>query len=258
MDIIYRLGQASAKEVQENLPDPPSYSAVRALLATLENKEMVKHGKESRRYIYKATINEKKARKSALQNLLSTFFDGKPQNLVAALLDKEDEQLSASEIAEIRKLVESLQFHPDRVLAQPHDPFDHGVGSFDALQERAPLDTLPVCVHAVVYEVVPLPVVPSGHLAVEDGSFVRLPGHVEGQQEHIKRPVDQEAQLLPHEVCAHAHVPDTVGLFAHNVFSFVKIVKMVALDGDRLGSREKWRKRLAVPIQSSPAAMQSS
>ncbi len=109
MDIIYRLGQASAKEVQENLPDPPSYSAVRALLATLENKEMVKHGKESRRYIYKAAINEKKARKSAIQNLLSTFFDGKPQKLVAALLDEESEQLSASEISEIRKLVENKE-----------------------------------------------------------------------------------------------------------------------------------------------------
>lgn len=109
MDIIYRLGQASAKEVQENLPDPPSYSAVRALLATLENKEMVTHGKESRRYIYKATINEKKARKSAIQNLLSTFFEGKPQKLVAALLDEEAEQLSSSEIAEIRKLVENKE-----------------------------------------------------------------------------------------------------------------------------------------------------
>ena len=109
MDIIYRLGQASAKEVQENLPDPPSYSAVRALLATLENKEMVKHSKESRRYIYKAAINEKKARKSAIQNLLSTFFDGKPQKLVAALLDDESEQLSASEISAIRKLVENKE-----------------------------------------------------------------------------------------------------------------------------------------------------
>lgn len=109
MDIIYRLGQASAKEVQENLPDPPSYSAVRALLATLENKKMVIHGKESRRYIYKALINEKKARKSAIQNLLSTFFDGKPQKLVAALLDEESEQLSTSEISEIRKLVENKE-----------------------------------------------------------------------------------------------------------------------------------------------------
>ena len=106
MDIIYRLGKASAKDVQEQLPDPPSYSAVRALLATLENKEMVKHGKESRRYIYEAVINEKKARKSAIENLLSTFFGGNPKKLVAALLSDETDQLSTAEIAEIRKLVE--------------------------------------------------------------------------------------------------------------------------------------------------------
>lgn len=106
MDIIYRLGQASAKDVQENLPDPPSYSAVRALLVTLENKGMVKHAKESRRYIYKPAITEKKARTSAIKNLLSTFFEGKPQNLVAALLDEKDQNLSKEEIDEIRKMVQ--------------------------------------------------------------------------------------------------------------------------------------------------------
>ena len=67
---------------------------------------MVKHGKESRRYIYKAAINEKQARKSAIQNLLFTFFEGKPQKLIAALLDEQAEQMSPSEISEIRKLVE--------------------------------------------------------------------------------------------------------------------------------------------------------
>lgn len=106
MDIIYRLGQASAKEVQENLPDPPSYSAVRALLATLENKGMVNHAKESRRYIYKPAFSEKKARNSAIKNLLSTFFEGKPKNLVAALLEDNDQNLSENDINEIRKLVE--------------------------------------------------------------------------------------------------------------------------------------------------------
>jgi len=105
MDIIYRLGKASAKDVQENLPDPPSYSAVRALLVTLENKGMVKHGKESRRYIYKPAITEKKARKSAIRNLVATFFEGKPQNLVAALLDEKDQNLSKEEIEQIRKMV---------------------------------------------------------------------------------------------------------------------------------------------------------
>jgi len=74
MDIVYKLGQASAKDVLENLPDPPSYSAVRALLVTLEGKGMVKHSKDSRRYIYKPAITETRARKSAITNLLSTFF----------------------------------------------------------------------------------------------------------------------------------------------------------------------------------------
>ncbi|MGJ8672114.1 BlaI/MecI/CopY family transcriptional regulator [Rubritalea sp.] len=105
MDIIYRLGKASAKEVLENLPDPPSYSAVRALLVTLENKGMLNHSKESRRYIYTPAITEVKARNSAIKNLLSTFFNNKPKNLIAALLDESDENLTKSEIDEIRKMV---------------------------------------------------------------------------------------------------------------------------------------------------------
>jgi len=105
MDIIYRLGKASAKDVQENLPDPPSYSAVRALLVTLEKKGMVNHAKESRRYIYKPAIAEKKARNSALKNLITTFFEGKPENLVAALLDEKDQNLSKDQIDEIRNMV---------------------------------------------------------------------------------------------------------------------------------------------------------
>lgn len=106
MDILYRLGQASAKEVQENLSDPPSYSAVRALMATLESKGMVKHSKQSRRYIYTPAITEKRARRSAISNLLSTFFDGKPDKLVAALLDPKDMQLDQDEIDKIRDAVD--------------------------------------------------------------------------------------------------------------------------------------------------------
>ncbi len=106
LDIIYRLGEATAKDVQENLPDPPSYSAVRALLVTLENKEMVKHTKSGRRYLYQPAIAEDSAKRSALKNLLGTFFQGKPENLVAALLDPKDQQLSAEEIDSIRSLID--------------------------------------------------------------------------------------------------------------------------------------------------------
>ncbi|MGY8648135.1 MAG: BlaI/MecI/CopY family transcriptional regulator [Verrucomicrobiales bacterium] len=106
LDILYRLGEATAQDVLEELPDPPSYSAVRALLATLENKEMVKHTKDGRRYLYAPMITERKAKRTALKGLLHTFFQGKPQNLVAALLDPSDQNLSREEIKEIRKLVE--------------------------------------------------------------------------------------------------------------------------------------------------------
>lgn len=105
MDIVYRLGEATAQDVQDQLPDPPSYSAVRALLATLENKEMLKHSKEGRRYLYTPAINERKAKQTALKGLLNTFFQGKPENLVAALLDPSDQKLSRQEIEDIRKLI---------------------------------------------------------------------------------------------------------------------------------------------------------
>ncbi|MDB9742117.1 BlaI/MecI/CopY family transcriptional regulator [Akkermansiaceae bacterium] len=107
LDIIYKLGKATAKQVQEHLPDPPSYSAVRALLVTLEKKELLTHVKESRTYIYLPVIQQEKARNSAIKNLLNTFFDGKPQNLIATLLDEEDQKLSKTAIDEIRSLIDT-------------------------------------------------------------------------------------------------------------------------------------------------------
>jgi predicted transcriptional regulator len=106
MDILFRKGRATAEEVLEELPDPPSYSAVRALLATLESKQLVKHEKDSRRYVYLPAVPEKKAKRTALRQLLATFFEGSPEKLVASLLDPRDQQLSAEEIERIRKLID--------------------------------------------------------------------------------------------------------------------------------------------------------
>ncbi len=106
MTILYRRGEATAKEIQDELVDPPSYSAVRALLATMIGKELVTTRKDSRRYVYRATVSEKKAKKSALQQLLSTFFEGKPENLVASLLDPKDQSLSEEEIHRIRSIID--------------------------------------------------------------------------------------------------------------------------------------------------------
>jgi predicted transcriptional regulator len=106
MEILFRKGRATAEEVMAELPDPPSYSAVRALLATLEQKELVKHSKDSRRYVYLPAVPEKRAKRSALKQLLTTFFEGSPEKLVASLLDPNDQKLSKDEIARIRKLLD--------------------------------------------------------------------------------------------------------------------------------------------------------
>lgn len=109
MDILFRLGKATAEEVMTELPDPPGYSAVRALLATLEAKGMARHGKESRRYVYQPTVPGKRAKRTALKRLLATFFEGSPEKLVASLLDPQDQQLSRDEIQRIRKLIDEEQ-----------------------------------------------------------------------------------------------------------------------------------------------------
>ena len=106
MDILFRKGKATAEEVLAELPDPPGYSAVRALLVTLEQKELVTHSKDSRRYVYSPTVPEKRAKRTALKQLLATFFEGSPEKLVASLLDPKDQKLSGEEIARIRKLID--------------------------------------------------------------------------------------------------------------------------------------------------------
>lgn len=105
MAILFRRGEATAKEIQDELVDPPTYSAVRALLATMGNKNLVTTRKDSRRYVYRAAVPEKKAKQSALRQLLSTFFDGRPEKLVASLLDPREQSLSAEEIRRIRNLI---------------------------------------------------------------------------------------------------------------------------------------------------------
>ncbi len=106
MDILFRKGKATAGEVLAELPDPPGYSAVRALLVTLEQKELVTHSKDSRRYVYLPAVPEKRAKRTALKQLLATFFDDSPEKLVASLLDPRDQKLSQDEIARIRKLID--------------------------------------------------------------------------------------------------------------------------------------------------------
>ena len=109
MDVIYRLGQATAAEVRENLPDAPSYSAVRALLRVLEDKGHVKHAQDGPRYVYLPTVPRAKARRSALRQLVNTFFDGSAEQAVAALLDLSSDRLSPDELERLAGVIASAR-----------------------------------------------------------------------------------------------------------------------------------------------------
>ena len=105
MEILYRSGRGTATEVLTALPDPPSYSAVRALLRILENKGHVRHVLEGTRYVYLPTWPRERARRSALENLLETFFEGSAEKAVAALLDLGKAGLSDEELDRLSRLI---------------------------------------------------------------------------------------------------------------------------------------------------------
>ena len=109
MDIIYRLGRASVADVMGELPDPPTYSAVRALLRVLEEKEHLKHKKDGARYIYLPTRPRGNAGRSALRRALQTFYDGSTEKAVAALLDVSDSKLSPEELDRLSQLIEEVR-----------------------------------------------------------------------------------------------------------------------------------------------------
>lgn len=106
MDILLRRGEASASDVREDLPEPPSYSAVRTMLGRLEDKGHVRHQQDGPRYVYSATIDTEKAKASALDRMVRTFFEGSANKTVAALLNQADASLSDRELDELAQLIE--------------------------------------------------------------------------------------------------------------------------------------------------------
>ena len=109
MDIIYRMERATAAEVMDNLPDAPSYSAVRALLRILEEKGHLRHEKKGPRYVYLPTVPRDKAKRSALQHLLATFFEGSVTQAVAALLDLSEDELTQADLDRLGTLIEKAK-----------------------------------------------------------------------------------------------------------------------------------------------------
>ena len=109
MDVIYTRQSATAAEVLGDLPDPPSYSAVRALLRILEEKGHLKHREDGPRYVFLPTEPREKASRSALKRVVQTFFDGSLASAVAALVDGGTGKLSAEELRRIEIIIESAK-----------------------------------------------------------------------------------------------------------------------------------------------------
>jgi predicted transcriptional regulator len=108
MDILYSNGRSTAAEVQSALPDPPSYSAVRAMLRILEDKGHVRHETAGPRYVYVPTVARDNAKRSALHHMLQTFFDGSREKAISALLD-DTSRMSDAELDRLSRLIDKAR-----------------------------------------------------------------------------------------------------------------------------------------------------
>ncbi len=109
MDILFRDGDCTAEEIRERLPDPPSNSAVRAMLATLKEKGHIKNREENFRYVYSATLEQDQAQKTALDRLINTFFAGSSVAAVNALLGMQSENISQQDLDQLGELIEKAK-----------------------------------------------------------------------------------------------------------------------------------------------------
>jgi BlaI family penicillinase repressor len=109
LDILYQRGSATAADVQTALPEPPSYSAVRALLRILEEKGHVRHEQDGPRYVYLPTIARDNAQRSALRHVLHTFFDGSAEQAISALLGDSSAKLSTSELDRLARMIDTAR-----------------------------------------------------------------------------------------------------------------------------------------------------
>ena len=109
METIYRLGPSTAQEVRAALKEPPSYSAVRALLRILEEKKHLRHRQDGPRYVFMPVVPRERARRSALRGLLRNFFDNSHEKLVAALLEESGSDLSDEELKKLGRMIEQAR-----------------------------------------------------------------------------------------------------------------------------------------------------
>lgn len=109
MDILHRLGRATAGDVMKELTGRPAYSTVRAQLRVLEDKGHIRHGEQNLRYVYAPALSRQVVQKSVLQHLVDTFFEGSPEKVVATLLGQERLKVSDDELERIAEIIEKAR-----------------------------------------------------------------------------------------------------------------------------------------------------
>jgi len=109
MDILHAREQATVADVLAALPDPPGYSAVRALLRILEEKGHIRHRRDGARYVYVPRVSRKSASRSALKRVVSTFFQGSFAQAMAALLETSDTQLTEADLSKLQQIIQQAR-----------------------------------------------------------------------------------------------------------------------------------------------------
>jgi predicted transcriptional regulator len=109
MDIVYRRGEVTAAQIRAEMPDPPSYSAIRALLRILVDKAHLRHREDGPRYVYSPTLPRQKARARALSQLVDTFFDGSALKAASALLGSSQRKLSQDELDDLSAQIDAAR-----------------------------------------------------------------------------------------------------------------------------------------------------
>jgi predicted transcriptional regulator len=109
MDIVYRRGEATAAQILADLSDPPSYSAIRALLRILVDKKHLQHRQDGPRYIYSPTLPRQTARARALAQVVNTFFEGSALKAASALLGSSQRKLTKAELDELGALIDAAR-----------------------------------------------------------------------------------------------------------------------------------------------------
>ena len=109
MDIVYRRGEATAAQILAEMPDPPSYSAIRALLRILVDKAHLQHREDGPRYVYSPTVPRQKARARALSQVVNTFFDGSALKAASALLGSSERKLTKEELDELSAQIDAAR-----------------------------------------------------------------------------------------------------------------------------------------------------